>query len=139
MWLPLAFLSAVFAALVAIFGKVGLDKVDSTVATAVRAAVMAVFMVGVILVSGKLNQEQFSQFSGKDWIYIILAGISGALSWIFYFLALKIGDAGKVASIDRLSLVFVVIFAAIFLSEKLKWYGIIGVISMVFGAILISL
>ena len=109
MWLVYAFLSSITAALVAILAKIGLKNIDSTLATTIRSIIMAVFLVLVALSLKKFQGFSINSFSNRDWILIILAGIAGALSWLFYFLALKTGLATKVATIDRLSLVFVII------------------------------
>lgn len=138
-WIVLAFFSAVFAALVAIFGKVGLDKVDSTTATAVRAVIMALFLVAVIGFQGKFAQVSSILENHKALYYIILSGVAGAMSWLFYFLALKIGPVAGVVSIDRLSIVFAVILATLFLSEQLTLRMGIGIVIMAIGAILVSL
>lgn len=139
MWLLLAFLSAITAALVAIFAKMGLKNIDSTFATTVRSLIMAGFLVLTSLFLGKFNSTNFHALSAREWWFIILAGISGALSWLFYFMALKVGLATRVVVIDRLSLVFVVLLAAIFLGEALSWRVALGALLMVGGAIIISL
>lgn len=139
MWLFYAFLSAAFAALVAIFGKLGLKNIDSTLATTVRASIMAVFLIVVAFIMKKFQQGMFAAFTARDWILITLSGIAGALSWLFYFFALKYGIAGKVVAIDRLSIVFVIIFAALFLGESLTWKTGLGAIIIGVGAILITM
>ncbi len=139
MWLFYAFLSAITAALVAIFGKLGLKNIDSTLATTVRSIIMALFLVITTLFLKKWQGFTLQSFSGKDWLLISLAGICGALSWLFYFFALKTGLATKVVVIDRLSLVFVIILAALFLGEALGWKTVVGALMMIGGAILISL
>lgn len=139
MWLLYAFLSSITAALVAIFAKLGLKGVDSTLATAIRSIIMAVFLVLVALFLKKFQGFNVNSFSNRDWLLIILAGVAGALSWLFYFAALKAGLATKVAAIDRLSLVFVIIFAALFLGEKLGWKAVVGAIMMVAGAVMITI
>ena len=139
MWLFYAFLSALFAALVAIFGKLGLKSIDSTLATTIRSIIMAVFLVFVSLSLRKFNGFSFSDLAGKEWILITLSGIAGAMSWIFYFVALKYGDASKVVAIDRLSIVIVVIIAGFFLAEGFSWKSVTGAILISAGAILISL
>lgn len=135
-WIIYSILSALMAALVAIFGKIGLKNIDSTLATTIRSMVMAGFLIIASISLKKFNNFSFEL---KDWILIILAGIAGALSWLFYFLALKSGDATKVVAIDRMSLVFVAIFAFMFLGEGLNWQQLIGVTMMVGGAILVSI
>ncbi|MFA5169602.1 MAG: EamA family transporter [Candidatus Paceibacterota bacterium] len=137
-WIIYSILSALMAALVAIFGKLGLKNIDSTLATTIRSMVMAIFLIVASLSLKKFNNFSFESMILKDWILIILAGVAGALSWLFYFFALKSGDATKVVAIDRMSLVFVAILAFMFLGESLKWQQLIGVILMVGGAILVS-
>jgi len=139
MWIIFALLAAVSAALVAIFGKLGLKTIDSTLGTTIRSIVMALFLILTSLVLGKWKHFTWTSLSSKDWWLIVLAGIAGALSWLFYFFALKNGDATKVAALDRLSIVFVIILAAIFLSEGLTWKSLLGATCMAIGAILISL
>jgi transporter family protein len=138
-WLIFAFLSSITAALVAIFAKMGLKNVDSTLATTIRSIIMAIFLILVSFSLKKFQGFSLKSFSSKDWTLIVLAGIAGALSWLFYFLALKTGLATKVVVIDRLSLVFVIIFAVLFLGESINLKIIIGVILMVLGAIMITM
>ncbi len=133
-WIIFALLSAISAALVAIFGKIGVSNIDSTLATTVRAVIMAIFLILVSLFLNKFSL--FKTIDAKAFFFIILAGISGALSWLFYFLALKLGPASGVAALDRLSVVFVLIFSVLFLSEKLSINSILGAILITVGAIL---
>jgi bacterial/archaeal transporter family protein len=139
MWLVLAFLSAIFAALVAIFAKLGLEHLDSTLATTLRAIIMALFLFFVSFSLHKFDGFSFTQLNSKEWILIILAGLAGALSWLFYFAAIKYGFASSVVAIDRLSIVFVVFLAALFLGESLGWHAVLGALLMTGGAILITL
>jgi transporter family protein len=136
-WILFALLAAVFAALVAIFGKIGISGIDSTLATTVRAVIMAVFLVLVALSLGKF--QHISSLNGKLLLFIALSGIAGAFSWLFYFVALKTGPASGVAALDRLSVVFVVIFAALFLAEKLTWKLALGAGFITLGALLMIL
>lgn len=138
MWWVYALLSSITAALVAIFGKIGLQGVDSTLATTLRSIIMAVFMVLAALALGKFSGFSFSALGGRAWLFIVLAGIAGALSWLFYFLALQVGLVDKVVVIDRLSLVFVVVMAALFLGESLTWKVALGALLMIGGALLIA-
>ncbi|VVC00710.1 EamA-like transporter family protein [uncultured archaeon] len=135
-WLFYALLSAIFAAFVAIFGKMGLQGIDSVTATAARAVVMAIFTVGFAFA---LNKTNLAAIDTKNWGFIILAGIFGALSWIAYFHALKIGDASKVAPIDRASALFVVCLAFLLLGEKVSIKTVLGAVAIVIGTILIAL
>ncbi len=139
MWLLYAFLSSIFAAGVAIVGKIGLKNIDSTLATTIRSIIMAVFLIILSLISDKFNGFSINSLSNNDWLFIILTGILGALSWLFYFFALKDGPVNGVVAIDRLSIVFVFVFSLLFLKEHFTIKGLIGVILMVFGAILISI
>ncbi|HPO11276.1 MAG TPA: EamA family transporter [bacterium] len=139
MWLLYAFLSSIFAAGVAIVGKIGLKNIDSTLATTIRSIIMAVFLIILSLISDKFNGFSINSLSNNDWLFIILAGILGALSWLFYFFALKDGPVNGVVAIDRLSIVFVFVFSLLFLKEHFTIKGLIGVILMVIGAILISI
>lgn len=132
-WEFFAFLSAITAALVAIFGKIGISDIDSVLATTVRAFVMALFLIIVSLFLGKF--ELLKSINQRSLIFIFLAGIAGALSWLFYFLALKYGPASGVAALDRLSIVFVFIFSILFLAEKFNIFSILGVILITIGAI----
>ena len=138
MWLFYAFLSAGFAALVAIFGKLGLKTIDPTLATTLRAIIMAGFLVLVSFAFKKFEEFSLSSLSGREWVYIALAGVAGALSWLFYFSALRIGSAGAVSAIDRLSIVFVVILAALFLGEAFTWKVGLGAAFIALGAFLIT-
>lgn len=136
-WIIYALLSAGFAALVAIFGKIGIKDIDSTLATTVRSVIMAIFL---ILVSFSLGKLQFiTNFNNKALAFVALSGISGAISWLFYFLALKNGPASGVAALDRLSVVFVLVFAILLLGEHLSWKSGLGAILLTIGAILMSL
>lgn len=138
MWLVYAFLSAVAAAFVAIFGKLGLKDIDSTLATTIRSIIMALFLVLISLSFKKFDGFSFSSLNSKEWLLIALAGIAGAISWLFYFYALKLGPASAVASIDRLSVVFVILLAALFLGESLTLKTVVGSLLIAFGAILIT-
>jgi len=135
----LALLSALTASLVAIFGKLGLKNIDPTLATTIRSLIMAVFLIVVSLFLKKFENFSLNLLSSKDWLLIILAGISGAISWLFYFWALKFGPASHVAVIDRLSLVFVIILSALILGEVFNLKTFIGMILIVIGAILVVL
>lgn len=136
MWLFYALLSAVFAALVAIFGKIGIANVDSTFATAIRALVMFIFVFLAALIGKKIN---FVSLDRTAIIYIILSGLAGALSWLFYFYALKTGDASKVAAVDRTSVVFVIVIAGLFAIEKFTLLKLAGAVLITAGAILVGL
>jgi len=139
LWLIFALLSAFFAALVAIFGKIGLQNLDTNTATAIRAITMALFLFAVITVEGKLSQISTILADHKAAAFILLSGIAGGLSWLFYFLALKLSSVDKVVPIDRLSIVFAVLLAAVLLGEKLTLKIAVGAILMIIGAIFIAI
>ncbi len=137
MWIPFAILSALSAALVAIFGKFAVVKsIDPTVATTIRAMFMAVLLLAVTLTTGKGNA--LFGVSNRAYPAILASAAAGALSWLFYFWALRFGPAGSVAAIDRLSVVFVVLLAGVFLSEGLTAQKILGALFMLAGALLIA-
>ncbi|HEX8931804.1 MAG TPA: EamA family transporter [Patescibacteria group bacterium] len=133
-WIIFALLSAVFAALVAIFGKIGISNVDSTLATSVRAIIMALFLVLVSLFLGKA--KFIHQINSRALLFIVLSGLAGAMSWLFYFFALKNGPTSSVAALDRLSVVFVLILSVLFLSEDLTWKSGLGALLLTGGAVL---
>jgi len=124
---------------VAIFGKIGLKDIDSNTATAIRAVIMAIFLVAVIVSQGKLIVAKQIIGQPTPMLYIFLSGIAGALSWLFYFLALKNGKASQIVPIDRLSVIFTLILAFIVLGEKVSVKTIIGGATIVIGAILVAL
>ncbi len=136
-WIFLSLLSAFFAALVAILGKLGIKEIDSTLATGVRAAVMAVAMLIAVTALGKW--KFVSTIDGRALSFIVMSGLAGALSWLFYFLALKSGKAASVAAVDRLSVVFVLILATLFLGELATVKSWLGAALIVIGAILMVL
>jgi len=135
MWILYALLAAIFAAAVAILGKIGLKDIDSTLATTIRAVVMAGFLVGAAAILNKA--PLLKAVESKTLLFIILSGVAGALSWLFYFLALKYGPAVGVAALDRLSVVFVVILAALFLGEAMTLKSATGLVLIVAGALLL--
>lgn len=138
-WLFYALLSAASAALVAIFGKIGLQHLDANTATAIRAIVMALFLVGVVIAQGKLNLVGTVFADKKALLFIVLSGVAGALSWLFYFMAIKSGEVSKVAPIDKLSVVFAVVLAVILFGEKVSWVAGIGIALITGGALMVAL
>lgn len=138
-WLVYALLSAISAAMVAVFGKMGLQHLDANTATAIRAVIMALFLVGVVVVQGKLNLISEIIENRKALFFIALSGIAGALSWLFYFMAIKNGQVSQVAPIDKLSVVFAVIFAVILFGEKISLIAAGGVALITLGALMVAL
>lgn len=129
--------SAVTAALVAIFAKVGLKDVDPTLATIIRAVFMAVILIIAGFLFRKFEGLSIASMSGKAWLFILLSALAGALSWLLYFIALRTGPAGAVAVIDKFSVVMVIVFAALFLGESLTLKSVLGIVLTVAGALLI--
>ena len=137
MWMLYAGGSAVAAAFVAIFGKIGLQGVDPTQATIVRGVVMAAILVLGGLAFGKFTGFDFAMFSGRAWIFILLSALAGAASWLLYFIALQAGPASAVAVIDKMSVVLVIVLAAIFFGEAFTLKSTLGVILTIAGTVLI--
>lgn len=135
-WYIAAFLSAIFAALTAILAKIGIKNVDSNLATAIRTTVILLFTWGIVFFQG--SQHSIGQISKNSFIFLILSGIATGLSWLFYFYALKVGEASKVVPIDKLSLVITIILAGIILQEKISLQVILGSILMTIGAIVVA-
>lgn len=131
-----AVLSAGFAALTAIFAKVGIENVNSDFATFVRTAV--ILLVAAVIVYATGNWQEPTTVSGKTWLFLVLSGAATGASWICYFRALKLGDAARVAPIDKLSVVFVSVFAVIFLGERLALPNWLGVVLIACGAVLVA-
>ncbi len=128
-WAFWAILSAIFAALTAIFAKVGIQDVDSDLATLVRTAVVIVTLFAFVWFTGKWSNP--FTLPSKTWIFLTLSGLATGASWVCYFRALQLGEASKVAPIDKFSLVLVVIFAVIFLGERpsMRDWGGIGLVA----------
>jgi transporter family protein len=135
-WLAWSLLSAVFAAAPAVLAKVGVADVNSHVATAVRTTVVLVFAWGVALAIAPLRSVL--DFPARTWTFLALSGVATGLSWICYFRALQLGEASKVAPIDKLSVVFVALFAVLFLGERLALPNWLGVILIACGAVLVA-
>ncbi|MCE4047753.1 MULTISPECIES: EamA family transporter [Bacillaceae] len=138
-WLIYAILSAVCAALVGIFGKIGLQNVDANTATAVRAMIMTVFLFIIVAIEGNLHKIPSIISDKKNFMFIVLSGIAGATSWLFYFLALKTGKVTQVAPIDKLSVVLAALIAIIFLGEKISLLNGVGIGLITIGVILAAL
>lgn len=136
-WILLALLSAFFASLVAIFGKLGLEKLDTTLATTIRSGIMFAFLLVFSFFTNTF--QNIKQVDLKSLGILALAGVSGALSWLFYFSALKKGPASGVAALDRLSIVFVLFLALLFLGENLTVKSFIGAVFLVAGVLLFTL
>jgi bacterial/archaeal transporter family protein len=139
LWIIFALLSALAASLVAIFGKMGLQGIDTNIATTIRAIIMALFLIGLILIQGKLHDFRPVLFNSKALFFIVLSGVAGAVSWLFYFIALKMAKVSQVVTIDRMSIVFALLLAFFILGEKISLKAGIGAALVVAGGILIAL
>lgn len=137
MWAVFAFFSAFFAALTSIFAKIGIDGVNSNLATAIRTFVVLIVAWGIVCFTGV--SRQIPDITRKSWIFLILSGLTTGASWLFYYRALQAGSASKVVPIDKFSLVFTVIMAYFILGEALTWKVILGVIFITVGALLMVL
>ena len=124
MWFWFALGSAVFAALTAILAKIGIDGVDSNLATAIRTVVVVIMAWGMVFLTNA--QGGLAQISKKSWIFLILSGLATGLSWLCYYKALQIGDASKVVPIDKLSVVITFVLAFVFLHEDFTWKSALG-------------
>ena len=138
-WLIYALLSALCAAFVSIFGKVGVAGLDSSAATAVRAVIMAVFLVGVVITEGHMADLPQVFADKKALLFVALSGIAGALSWLFYFLALKDGAVTQVAPIDKLSVVFAVVIAVLIFGERVSFMHGIAIAMIAAGGLLLAI
>jgi transporter family protein len=134
MWWIYALLSAFFAALTAIFAKIGIKGVDSDLATAIRTVIILIIAWSMVIVRG--TQSGISALSKTNVFFIVLSGIATGLSWIFYFRALQLGPVSKVATVDKLSVAFAIILAIIFLGEPLTWKTAIAASLIITGTII---
>lgn len=136
-WLPWAILSAFFAGATAVLAKMGVEGVDSNLATAIRTTVILAFTWALFFLF--TPARSMSSLTSRNWLYLALSGIATGLSWVCYFRALQLGPASRVAPIDKLSVVFVLAFATLFLHEKLSWHAWLGGLLIVLGAAILTL
>jgi len=135
MWWIYALLSAVFAALVAVFAKIGIKGVDSDLATAIRTVVIIFIAWGIVIAKGAT--KALPGLTKQNWLFLILSGCATGLSWLFYFRALSLGEVSKVAPIDKLSVALAIIISIIFLHEKLSWQEGLGAALIIGGTFLL--
>ena len=133
MWWIYALLSAFFAALTAIFAKVGVENVKSNLATAIRTVVVLVMIWMIVFFRNEY--KAIGELSQRNWIFLTISGFATGFSWIFYFKALQMGEVSKVAGIDKLSLALTIIFAVIFLGETLTWKTAVGATLIIAGTL----
>jgi transporter family protein len=136
-WQFWALLSAVFAALTALFAKVGIEAIAADLATFIRTLIIAGVLALILAASGQFQSP--ASISGRTYLFLLLSGLATGASWLCYFRALKLGDASRVAPVDKLSIVLVAVFAAIFLGEKLSAVNWLGVGLCTAGIVLVAL
>ena len=136
-WLLWAVLSAIFAAATAIFAKVGVAGLNSDLATLIRTAVVICVLIALVSATGQWQPLQ--EISTRTWVFLVLSGLGTSASWLCYFRALKLGDAARVAPIDKLSVVFVAVLGVTFLGERLSGVNWAGVALIAAGAVLVAL
>jgi bacterial/archaeal transporter family protein len=134
-WFFWALLSAFFAGLTAVLAKVGVEHVNSNLATAIRTVVILIFAWSVALFT---NSQPFRTIGRRTWIFLILSGVATGLSWLCYFRALQLGEASEVAPVDKLSVVIAIVLAAIFLHERLTWHHWVGGTLILIGALVLA-
>ena len=137
MWFVFALLSAVFAALTSILAKIGIDGVNSNLATAVRTVVVVIMAWGMVFLTH--TQNGLSEISRKSWLFLVLSGLATGASWLCYYKALQIGDASKVVPVDKLSVVITLVLAFIFLHEEFTAKSLIGCVLIGSGTLIMVL
>jgi len=136
-WLIWAILSAIFAAITAIFAKIGVQNIDSTAATFIRTVIIGVILLGIVLARGAM--PPLNSVSAKTYAFLILSGLATGASWVCYFRALQLGDAARVAPIDKFSVILVAIMGAAFLGERLSPLNWVGVVVTSIGLLLVAM
>lgn len=137
MWAVFAMLSAVFAALTSILAKIGIDGINSNLATAIRTVVVVIMAWGMVFLTH--SENGISSISRKSWIFLILSGLATGVSWLCYYKALQMGEASKVVPIDKLSVVITLVFAFVFLHEQFTVKSVIGCLLIGAGTLLMVL
>ena len=137
LWMILAIMSAVFAAFTSILAKIGIDGVNSHLATAIRTVVVVIMAWGMVFITN--SQNGIMEISKKSWIFLILSGLTTGVSWLCYYKALQMGNASKVVPIDKLSVVITLILAFVFLHETFTVKSLIGCILIGIGTVLMAL
>lgn len=137
MWLVFALLSAIFAALTSILAKVGIEGVNSTLAAAIRTGVVLLMAWGMVFLTD--TQGGISGISGKSWLFLILSGLATGASWLCYYKALQMGEASKVVPVDKLSVIFTLVLAFVFLHEEFTPKSLIGCVLIGAGTLLMVL
>lgn len=135
MWWIYALLSALFAALTAIFAKVGIKGIDTNLATAIRTVIILLVAWGIVVFRG--SQTSISSLTKINWVFLVFSGLATGLSWIFYFKALQLGEVSQVAPVDKLSVALAIVLSVIFLGEPLTWKNAIGAILIIGGTVVL--
>lgn len=138
-WLFWSLLSAVFAAATAILAKLGVEDVDSNLATAIRTSVVVVFTWLMVAITRLESSTSVASITRRTWLFLACSGLATGLSWLCYFRALKLGPASRVAPIDKLSVALVILSSTLFLGERLTWAKAVGGVLITAGAIVIAL
>ena len=137
MWMIFAVLSAVFAALTSILAKIGIEGVNSNLATAIRTIVVVIMAWGMVFLTHA--QNGLAEISKKSWIFLILSGLATGASWLCYYKALQVGQVAKVVTIDKFSLILTFLLAALFLGEKLTLKTLLGGVLITVGTLVVAL
>ncbi len=137
MWLVFALLSAIFAALTSILAKIGIDGVNSNLATAIRTVIVVIMSWGMVFLTHA--QSGITEISKKSWLFLILSGLATGASWLCYYRALQMGEASKVVPIDKLSVVFTLVLAFVFLHEEFTIKSLTGCILIGVGTVIMVL
>lgn len=137
MWLIFALLSAVFAALTSIFAKIGIEGINSNLATAIRTVVVLFMAWGMVFVTG--TQNQIGNIGQKSWIFLVFSGMATGFSWLFYYKALQIGEASKVVPVDKFSVVITMIMAFVILKEAVTLKTVLGGVFITIGTFIMIL
>ena len=137
MWFVFALLSAVFAAFTSILAKVGMEGINSNLATAIRTGVVLIMAWGIVWVSGTVGG--ISAISTRGWVFLILSGLATGASWLCYYRALQIGEASRVVPVDKFSVVITMVLAFLFLHETVDWKTIVGGVLITVGTLVMGL
>ncbi|MCL2519573.1 MAG: EamA family transporter [Spirochaetaceae bacterium] len=137
MWLPFALLAALFAALTSILAKIGLEGVNSNLATAIRTAVVLVMAWGMVFITGSV--KGINDISSRSWLFLGLSGLATGLSWLFYFRALQLGPVSRVVPIDKLSVVITIVLALVIFGETVSLKVVLGALLITVGTLLMVL
>lgn len=137
-WFPWAILSAFFAGITAVLAKKGVEGVDSNLATAIRTCVVVVFTWLMVWIATPAEARSLAGLSRRTWFFLALSGLATGFSWLCYFRALQLGPASRVAPVDKMSVVFAIVLAALLLHEKIGWHQWVGGVLIIGGALILA-